>query len=83
MNDQELADKVVSLGVGAGSERQGVEWRYCWGDFGRLMYAKDFVRDWRVLGALIEIVQNSGRGVKIYPHATVRDLVEDMVDQIK
>ncbi len=63
MTDQELADKVVALGIGSErkghyshlgsgflSEKQGLP---LW--FGRTSQTADcFVRDWRVAGALLE-----------------------------
>ena len=52
MNDKELADKVVALGVGnliaAGNYQIGESTG---------LYAKQFVRDWRVAGALMERCQ--------------------------
>ena len=55
MNDKELADKVVAL------ELDGLHGRYAhkagnreWFTYARDMEAKEFVRDWRVAGALME-----------------------------
>ena len=55
MNDRELADKVVAL------ELDGLHGRYAhkagnreWFTYARDMEAKEFVRDWRVAGALME-----------------------------
>ena len=50
MNDKELADRVVALGVGITADG-----KYGLPDWKRYLYAaKHFVRDWRVAGALLE-----------------------------
>jgi len=55
MNDKELADRVVALGVGirnshpAHGSQLKAAYTYSWD-----LEAKDFVRDWRVSGALME-----------------------------
>jgi hypothetical protein len=51
MNDKELADAVVALGVG-GQEAKSLNFYYA----GQGFTAADFVRDWRVAGALMEKV---------------------------
>lgn len=62
MNDKELADKVVALGVLDGGNDQyyahlGINERH--------LSAKEFVRDWRVAGALMEKVDS------IYPEKLI------------
>ena len=52
MNDKELADAVVALGVG-GSISDGT-YRLSLADI-ESRTAEQFVRDWRVAGALVEI----------------------------
>lgn len=55
MNDKELADKVMVLGVGQVLEES--DWINEKGDYtigGNAGSAKWFVRDWRVAGALME-----------------------------
>ena len=59
MNDKELADKVVALGVG---EFTG-EW-YCAPDDYHPLIVEQFVRDWRVAGALIEKVLDAAKDRK-------------------
>ena len=61
MNDKELADKVVAL------ELDGLHGRYAhkagnreWFTYARDMEAKEFVRDWRVAGSLMEKVKDGG-----------------------
>lgn len=63
MNDKELADKVVALGVGkkhdvtAGRNRDRIETIYTLPNHGINGGApKKFVRDWRVAGALLEML---------------------------
>ncbi len=51
MNDQELADKVVALGVGR--HLPSDEWAII-GQVGLWQTTFEFVRDWRVVGALLE-----------------------------
>jgi len=55
MTDQELADKVVALGVGY-ADRGGPGFMddYTLGGIGNELNADEFVRDWRVAGALME-----------------------------
>ena len=56
MDDKELADKVVALGVGGVIEES--DWINEKGDYtiaGNSGSAKWFVREWRVAGALMEI----------------------------
>jgi len=54
MNDKELADAVVALGVGSISIRDGDN-EYC--ICAAFIRADQFVRDWRVTGALIEMCE--------------------------
>ena len=60
MNDKELADRVVALGVGTKRVDQDYyDWSNAWTDAwqkDRMCKTKPaaFVRDWRVAGALIE-----------------------------
>ncbi len=58
MNDKELADRVVALGVGIKSNRGMSEYSHDLYDFPSFPYpvcADVFVRDWRVAGALMEV----------------------------
>ena len=55
MNDKELADRVVALGVGG--ENVGNYWIDPDDDALGWLDAKEFVRDWRVAGALMEKCQ--------------------------
>ena len=59
MTDQELADKVVSLGVGKyGTNAFWVVDPTCaWDQLDGPMSSELFVRDWRVAGALLERCQ--------------------------
>lgn len=86
-SDKELADAVVELGVGERHKNKTDVWYempdYPDGEDHPIFTDNIFVRDWRVLGALIEKMQDSGKGVKIYPHAGVRDLVADCVEALK
>jgi hypothetical protein len=52
MNDKELADRIVALGVGEFYEDMSYAYSYALGatPFGY----KEFVRDWRVAGSLME-----------------------------
>ncbi len=66
MNDKELADKVVALGVGQYDQDDKFT-PYFWSDHrydGTKMAAELFIRDWRVAGALMERITN--RSVIIY-----------------
>lgn len=56
LNDKELADKVVALGVGYASTFAALPIRYRFEPFGENMYASEFVHDWRVAGALMEMM---------------------------
>lgn len=59
MTDQELADKIVALGVGFhdwGDEPGQASGRYGTVNWHLPKIAHDFVRDWRVTGALMEKV---------------------------
>ena len=56
MSDKELADKVVALGVG--SLGQKIEPRSYGIGLAYPLYTNEFVRDWRVAGALMEILIN-------------------------
>ncbi len=78
MNDKELADKIVALGVGSlvqGGSKDQTKWfrtprSYSLGnDFP--FYTKQFVRDWRVYGALYQLKN---------PNADVRQMIEELVD---
>ena len=53
MNDKELADRVVALGVGSAGDGD-VYWLDPDGSDPQSMWPNDFVRDWRVAGALME-----------------------------
>ena len=53
-DDKELADKIVALGVGQHRKFGGVPIRYRFIGSDENMYASDFVRDWRVVGALMQ-----------------------------
>ena len=53
MNDKELADRIVALGVGRKTEWVRDVWRYSLGD-SQDMPDIDFVRDWRIAGALLQ-----------------------------
>lgn len=71
MNDKELAKAVVSLGVG--EDHSGdLDWYSFNGTIGAQQRAEQFVRDWRVAGALIEKYLQSGN----YPSAFI-DYWED------
>ena len=56
MTDKELADKVVALGVGGKSSSYGDVYHLPGSGFGSpdTTDSIDFVRDWRVAGALME-----------------------------
>ena len=54
MTDQELADKVVALGA----DQCGNEYRWLRADVVDSLLDEDFVRDWRVAGALMEKVHH-------------------------
>lgn len=57
MTDQELADKVVALGVGEHWTSMGVKWyRLINRTMSMSEQEKYFVRDWRVAGVMIEKV---------------------------
>ena len=76
MNDKELADKVVALGVG---KRDGS----FYGINAPLDLATRFVRDWRVAGALIELVTKKGWSIDItVPLVYVLDGTDAMADTI-
>ena len=55
MNDRELADAVVALGVAKRYPDESEWWVY-WFDGAGSFSAKEFVRDWRVAGKMIEKV---------------------------
>ena len=55
MNDKELADKVVALGVGY-KGTSGKDW-YATGVEIPSLHSYEFVRNWRVAGALMEKCQ--------------------------
>ncbi len=57
VNDKELADKVVALGVGNKSKTQYSDINPLWRTpSGHHLDAPEFVRDWRVVGALLKQV---------------------------
>ena len=60
MNDKELADRIVALGIGKAYHNCYGDW-YCppgvSGNYG--INDKTFVRDWRVAGALMEELSDS------------------------
>ena len=61
MNDKELADRVVALGVGIKSNRGMSEYSHNLYDFPGNPYPvcdDVFVRDWRVAGALLETCES-------------------------
>jgi len=64
MNDKELADAVVALGVGEATEWVSGLWRYTiGGDYsGYDLDAGSFIEDWRVAGALMEKIPTDGHG---------------------
>ncbi len=76
MNDKELADKVVALGIG--KPRLGMV-GYMFEGYG--MSASEFVRDWRVFGALLEKdIEDNGYPPKgDWPH-DVREGIETLVE---
>ena len=53
-DDKNLADAVVALGIGNHWNFGDMPIRYRFVDTDENMYASDFVRDWRVAGALME-----------------------------
>ena len=74
MNDQELADKVVALGVGHTKEDYG---KVCYvppdgDDYHDILSAFGFVRNWRVAGALME---------KLSVHLATSDCYEVRAEQ--
>ena len=84
MNDKELADKVVALGVGRQGHTKsadGVGFYYtpeddCGEEDG--MYSKLFVRDWRVAGALMEKVgTDSCFHINLYPKCYDVDIFDN------
>jgi hypothetical protein len=58
MNDKELADKLVELGIGTKFDFPARGWMYgldgIHGTDDEQQYPSSFVRDWRVAGALME-----------------------------
>ncbi len=60
MNDKELADKVVALGVGYRSGPHAYGIFLAEGTSERIGGPEDFVRDWRVAGALMEKMTMEG-----------------------
>ena len=76
MDDKSLADAVVALGLAESKSFGGVpDLRYAItidGDTYSNMYVSDFVRDWRVYGALY-MLKN--------PDADLRQMIEDLVDE--
>jgi len=77
MNDKELADKVVAL------ELDGLHGRYAhkagnreWFTYARDMEAKEFVRDWRVAGVLMEKLTWQQVCTLLKPRQTTDDIVE-------
>jgi len=78
MNDKELADKVVAL------ELDGLHGRYAhkagnreWFTYARDMEAKEFVRDWRVAGSLMEKVDWAGANIDIEKWSTGYEVAID------
>ena len=58
MNDKELADKVVALGVGSADITVAFLGKYHAPDtYASPISADNFVRDWRVAGALMEALE--------------------------
>ena len=57
MNDKELADRIVALGVGDWMENKDGRWYRIrdWGDYSQ---PELFTSDWRVAGAMMEKVIN-------------------------
>ena len=54
MNDKQLADAVVALGVGGYLGEGKFAGGYCVKGMSRHLADREFVRDWRVAGALVE-----------------------------
>jgi hypothetical protein len=69
VNDKELADKVVALGVGTLSADNKSYWLPCGNLY--VTSAYKFVRDWRVAGALMEKALNGERLLNIAHDKTV------------
>ena len=67
MNDKELADRVVALGVGRCDEYP----YYQNGDNHHDLTEDQFVRDWQVAGAMMEKVRETKKGVS---HGKIEDL---------
>jgi hypothetical protein len=65
MNDKELADKVVALGVAAKAPCEKEWWLYYTPEIVPGLTAKNFVRDWRVAGALMERCQQNAHELAI------------------
>ena len=89
MNDKELADKVVALGVGSllpAKNKYGVHVRsYPWYEINDDEFvsgstaksAKQFVRDWRVAGSLMEKVDWAGANIDIEKWSTGYEVAID------
>ena len=58
MNDKELADRIVALGVGTAILDDMYGWRYKAPGSHEEIEAIYFVRDWRVAGAMMEKVDS-------------------------
>ena len=68
MDDKELADNVVALGVGEYRLDGLNDSKYGFGIWG--MTAKQFVRDWRVAGALMEkVLREAGAIERVFENA--------------
>ncbi len=86
MNDKELADKVVALGVGGttgytakGEAHYRLHWDALECEEGLDTHSPyTFVRDWRVFGALWEKLY--ARGESDDCHQMIQDLVEALSD---
>jgi len=73
MNDKELADRVVELGVAKRFPDEKEWWIYSLNDIGpNGQIARQFVRDWRVAGALME------KAEAVYLEALVQDCLESV-----
>ena len=86
MNDKELADSVVALGVGKANQiyPDGIGKFYqvdVDADWQTSVNESKFVRDWRVFGGLLErIIEDHGHPPKgDWPH-DVRDGIETLVE---
>ena len=73
MNDKELADAVVALGVGACDVGMGY-WLRCEEAY---INEDKFVRDWRVAGSLMEKVDWAGANIDIEKWSTGYEVAID------